>query len=186
MYSCKKCHFYTGDIYSKYCRKCRVDRADSTKYKPSRWEPIPSIDECNGMTIAYESNLMGLPKSFIPGVGPEAETAGTQRTKVNHELLAQDIGAKVDRKSEAYNAGGKDAVAKMADILKIHFPDGVKPEQYRDLCLIVRIEDKICRIASGNKKAFNESPYDDITGYGLRGAMLDREEDMEKKIGQMY
>jgi hypothetical protein len=124
----------------------------------------------------------------IPGVGPDTETItnekdGPCKPVGKHEHLARYIGENVDEKSEAYNAGGKDAVAKMEDILKIHFPNGVKPEQYRDLCLIVRIEDKICRIASGNKKAFNESPYDDITGYGLRGAMLDREEDMEKKIG---
>lgn len=99
----------------------------------------------------------------------------TQKHKGIHENLAQQIGEKVDEKSVAYNAGGKDAVAKMEDILKIHYPNGVNPEQYRDLCLIVRIEDKICRIASGNKNAFNESPYEDIVGYGLRGIMLDRD-----------
>jgi len=37
----------------------------------------------------------------------------------------------------------------------------------------VRTLDKVCRIAKGNKDAFGESPWRDIAGYGLLGAVRD-------------
>jgi hypothetical protein len=46
------------------------------------------------------------------------------------------------------------------------YPDGVKPEQYIDLLVTVRIVDKLFRIAN-KKDAFGENPWQDIAGYGL-------------------
>ena len=54
------------------------------------------------------------------------------------------------------------------EIIKILFPQGVKPENYRDLLTITRIIDKLFRIAT-RKNAFGESPYRDIAGYALLG-----------------
>jgi hypothetical protein len=53
-------------------------------------------------------------------------------------------------------------------IIKVLYPDGVKPYQYTDFLAVVRIIDKLFRIA--NRKPNNgetESPWLDVTGYGL-------------------
>ena len=90
----------------------------------------------------------------------------------SYEQAGQELGRLVDEKQAAYG----DAIGGVEDILKILYPQGIKPEQYRDLLLIVRIEDKICRIARGVKTAFGESPFKDIAGYGLLGDKHGREE----------
>jgi hypothetical protein len=46
------------------------------------------------------------------------------------------------------------------------YPDGVKPEQYVDLLVTVRIVDKLFRIAN-RKDALGENPWQDIAGYGI-------------------
>ena len=45
--------------------------------------------------------------------------------------------------------------------------------QYKDTLAVARIIDKLFRIAN-RKNAFDESPWMDIAGYGLLGAMSDR------------
>lgn len=89
-----------------------------------------------------------------------------------YEKAGQKLGRLVDNKQAAYG----DAISGVEDILKILYPQGIKPEEYRDLLLIVRIEDKICRIARGVKEAFGESPFRDIAGYGILGAEHGRDE----------
>lgn len=88
--------------------------------------------------------------------------------------IAKDIGSLVKQKQEAYG----DSFSKSEEIIKILFPQGVKPENYRDLLTITRIIDKLFRIAT-RKNAFGESPYRDIAGYALLGIASDLEE--EKK-----
>jgi len=46
------------------------------------------------------------------------------------------------------------------------YPNGVKPEQYVDLLVTVRIVDKLFRIAN-RKDALGENPWQDIAGYGI-------------------
>jgi sulfate transport system permease protein len=55
----------------------------------------------------------------------------------------------------------------------------IKLEQYDDMLCIVRIIDKLFRIATA-KDAFGESPYGDITGYGLLGLMKDRRKKLKE------
>ena len=52
------------------------------------------------------------------------------------------------------------------EVLKILYPDGIQPEQYQDVLTIVRIIDKLFRIAT-NKNAFNEDTWEDIMRYAL-------------------
>lgn len=82
-----------------------------------------------------------------------------------YEQIGQEIGRLVDEKQKAYGR----SFQKAPKILEILYPDGVKPEQYADMLTLVRIIDKQTRIASGDKKAFGESPYRDIAGYGILG-----------------
>jgi hypothetical protein len=78
--------------------------------------------------------------------------------------LAEKVGNLVEEKNKAYG----NSFAKTEEFLKILYPEGIKPDQYKDLGLIFRIFDKMMRIAS-NKSAFGENPYQDIVGYGLLG-----------------
>jgi hypothetical protein len=81
------------------------------------------------------------------------------------EMLGVEIGAKTDEKQAAYG----DSFGKSGNVLREFYPEGVRPDQFDDMLAIVRIVDKLFRIAT-NKDALGESPYRDITGYGLLGA----------------
>lgn len=78
------------------------------------------------------------------------------------DLKAAEVAALVKEKQEAYG----DSFNFSGDILQILYPDGVKPEQYRDMLAIVRVIDKLFRIAN-KKDAFGEDPWKDINGYSL-------------------
>jgi len=88
-----------------------------------------------------------------------------------YEALGKEIGSLVDRKNLAYG----DSFNRAADILAVLYPGGVKVEQYRDMLAVVRVLDKLFRLAN-NKRAFEESPWRDIAGYGILGVMSDDEE----------
>lgn len=79
-----------------------------------------------------------------------------------YEEIANKIGQLVDEKNQAYG----DAFNKSDEFLKLLYPNGVNPEQYSDMLAIVRIFDKLMRIAT-NKGAFEENPWRDIAGYGV-------------------
>ncbi len=86
--------------------------------------------------------------------------------------IATELGKLVKEKQEAYG----DSFSKSEQIIKILYPSGVRPENYRDLLTITRIIDKLFRIAT-RKNAFGESPYRDIAGYALLGLASDLEEE---------
>ncbi len=86
--------------------------------------------------------------------------------KGKYEQMGQDLGKLVDDKQAAYG----DAIAAVEKMMMVLYPNGVKPEQYRDMLIMVRTMDKQCRIAKGDKAAFDESPWMDMAGYGLLGA----------------
>jgi hypothetical protein len=81
-----------------------------------------------------------------------------------YEELGRSVGALVDTKNKAYGSAFDDA----GNFLKLLYPDGIQPEQYGDALALVRIFDKMKRIAT-DKDALGESPYRDIAGYGLLG-----------------
>jgi len=81
-----------------------------------------------------------------------------------YKSLGERVGALVDVKNKAYGSAFDDAGA----FLKILYPTGIQPHQYSDALALVRIFDKMKRIAV-DKDALGESPYQDIAGYGLLG-----------------
>jgi hypothetical protein len=84
-----------------------------------------------------------------------------------YEALGTEIGKLVDTKQEAYG----DSFNRSGDVLRSLYPQGIKPDQYDDALAIVRIVDKLFRIAThGDKDPMKESPFSDIAGYGLLGA----------------
>ena len=76
--------------------------------------------------------------------------------------IAKNLAKVLEVKNEAYG----NAFTKITEILKILYPDGIKPEQYQDLGLVIRILDKLSRIAKDNDP-LGESPFQDIAGYAI-------------------
>jgi hypothetical protein len=81
-----------------------------------------------------------------------------------YEKLGKEIGQLVDEKNKAYG----DSFNQVGKFLKILYPNGIPVESYTDALCIVRIFDKLKRIAT-NKDALGEDPYRDLVGYGLLG-----------------
>ena len=78
--------------------------------------------------------------------------------------IGTKIGTLVAKKNAAYG----DSFSRAQDILKVLYPDGIQPEQYTDMLAIIRVIDKLFRLAT-DKDAFGESPWNDIAGYALLG-----------------
>ena len=83
---------------------------------------------------------------------------------MDYEKLGHDIGSLVTEKQKAYG----DSFSKAGRVMKELYPDGISLEQIDDALVVVRILDKLFRIAT-DKDALGESPYRDISGYGLLG-----------------
>lgn len=79
--------------------------------------------------------------------------------------LGRKIGALVEEKQAAYG----DSFGKSGEVMRILYPDGIGVDQYDDALTVVRILDKLFRIAT-DRDAMGESPYRDIAGYGMLGA----------------
>ena len=91
-----------------------------------------------------------------------------QNPKVDYQKIAETVGALVNEKNAAYGNSFEQA----GEFLRLLFPNGIPPESYDDMLCIVRIFDKLKRVAT-NKDAFGESPFQDIVGYGLLGMAKD-------------
>lgn len=81
-----------------------------------------------------------------------------------YERIGQEIGQLVFEKQIAYG----DSFGNAGAMLKILYPLGIRVDQYNDALAVVRIIDKLFRIAN-EKDAFGENPYKDIAGYGILG-----------------
>ena len=76
--------------------------------------------------------------------------------------IAAEIAKLVTEKNEKYG----NSFAKTGQFMTLLYPDGIRLEQYTEVLGIVRIWDKMNRIAT-SKDAFGESPWKDICGYAL-------------------
>lgn len=84
-----------------------------------------------------------------------------------------DIGTAIGKLVAEKNAAYGDAFGKSFLVLKTLYPDGIKPEQYPDMLGVLRVVDKLFRIAN-TKDAFDENPWMDIAGYGILGVANSR------------
>lgn len=85
-----------------------------------------------------------------------------------YELLGFKKGCLVAEKQIAYG----DSFGRAGLVMKELYPNGISLDQMEDALVVVRILDKLFRIAN-RKDAFGESPYGDIQGYGLLGERKD-------------
>lgn len=86
--------------------------------------------------------------------------------KTIFEETAERIGKLVAEKNVAYGS----SFAEAHKILQILYPNGISTEQFTDALAIIRVIDKLFRIAT-KKDAFGESPWQDIAGYGILGTV---------------
>ena len=77
-----------------------------------------------------------------------------------HEAI--NLAELITKKQIAYG----DSFGQSKRIIEVLYPKGIAPEQYQDALAVIRIIDKLFRIA--NKKfVFDENPWQDIAGYAL-------------------
>lgn len=86
------------------------------------------------------------------------------------------IGLLVEEKNKAY--GNSFELA--GEVLKLMYPSGVKLDQYQDMLFIVRVIDKLFRIAT-DKDAFGENPASDVAGYSILKCGIDADKARTKE-----
>lgn len=87
------------------------------------------------------------------------------------ERIAGEVGRLVTAKQAAYG----DSFGKSGDVMRLLYPEGIRPDQLTDALAVVRVVDKLFRIAT-DRDAFGESPWRDVAGYGVLGAAKDEAE----------
>lgn len=93
-----------------------------------------------------------------------SEGSAVDPNSVNFIDIATDIAAEVTEKDKAYGS----AFDKCENYLNILYPEGIRPEQYQVMLMLVRDFDKNMRIVNA-PDAFGESPFRDKIGYALLG-----------------
>lgn len=77
---------------------------------------------------------------------------------------AQEIAELVEQKSEAYG----NSFHRVHKVLEELYPKGIQIAQYSDLLPIIRLLDKVFRIAHNmGVDPMGENPWEDIMGYAL-------------------
>lgn len=94
----------------------------------------------------------------------EFELVAVAGQRPSYGQIGEAVGRLVDEKQAAYG----NSFGQAGHILRVLYPNGISPNQYDDMLAMVRIIDKMFRIANA-KNAFGESPYQDIAGYALLG-----------------
>ena len=93
------------------------------------------------------------------------------------DAKALEVARLVVAKRKAYG----NSFAKTGEVLKVLYPRGISVEEYPDALTIVRVIDKLFRVAT-DRDAFGESPWKDIMGYALLALQShDNDNDKEKK-----
>ncbi len=78
------------------------------------------------------------------------------------EALGKAIGSVVTTKQAAYG----DSFGRSGVVMRALYPAGINPEQLADALTVVRIVDKLFRVAT-DRDALGESPFSDIAGYSI-------------------
>lgn len=91
---------------------------------------------------------------------------------MSYEESGRKLGQLVDSKQKQYG----DSAGRTGAIMKSLYSEGIPVHAYDDALLVVRVIDKLCRIAqrgADGKDLGGESPWRDVAGYGLLGEAKD-------------
>lgn len=78
------------------------------------------------------------------------------------EAIGAEIGRLVAEKNAAYGS----SFEKSGDVMRLLYPGGIPPEKLDDALTVVRVVDKLFRVAT-DRDALGESPWRDVAGYAL-------------------
>lgn len=152
----------SDSVFCVDCGETLYDRrrggAGLSEYQEKTWEMLRNA------LATVSNNYCNQPEERQQELQEQISNANL-RPPGRYEMRGRDIGANTDLKNEKYG----DAFRKIGKIIKIMYPDGVDIDRMGDFTLVVRVLDKLCRIADGDKKAFDENPWRDCVGYGLLG-----------------
>lgn len=90
----------------------------------------------------------------------------------SYKAIAESVASVVESKQSAYG----NSFGQADKVFNLLYPNGIHAEQMKDALTLVRILDKMFRIAT-QKDAYGENPYMDIAGYCLLA--VKRREDEE-------
>lgn len=92
-----------------------------------------------------------------------------------YEKIGKSIGKLVGEKQLAYG----DSFSQSNKVIEVLYPNGISKEQYKDFLTVIRVIDKLFRIA--NDKGYGgESPWNDICGYSILSVWRDLQEKKDK------
>ena len=124
---------------------------------------MPMNDEAEG-----NINLNPDEEKFV-GEEPQEKEKMTKKTKKGNpakdssfEGIAFELSSMLEDKNRQYG----DSYARMQHVLPVFFPNGVPADRLLDAIFILRIVDKLMRIAS-NQPDDMEDPVKDIAGYAI-------------------
>lgn len=127
-----------------------------------------------------------------PECWPEEHDVRVRQQRIQERLspreerylaLADTVADTVIRKQRAYG----DSFGKSGAIVRVLYPYGIPPEKLEDGLAVIRVIDKLFRIAT-DRDALGESPWADINGYCLLAMERiererDRRADVERDVG---
>jgi len=173
--TCKVCE--RPDMSLAENKTCSACRKILYSYPPEKREEAIAAarEKFYGKPKAEVRNRQSKPSEAAEETKPVAQPLSVAREirvtaaplQGKHEATGKEIGKLVDVKNAAYG----EAFAKCGDFLKLLYPGGIEPEQYADMLGLVRVFDKMMRIATA-KEALGENPWGDIAGYGILKASL--------------
>lgn len=130
---------------------------------PASWPKNRSVRVC-----LYEPNMdCGCPGyEAEPGhVAVDPAVPG----RATYHRIAAEVADLVGKKQAAYG----DSFGKSGAVMRILYPGGIRPDQMDDALVVVRILDKLFRIAT-DRDALGEDPWLDVNGYSLLAASRTR------------
>ena len=90
--------------------------------------------------------------------------------------VAREVAELVIEKQKAYG----DSFSRAGEVMKILYPDGISHSQMDEALCIIRVLDKLFRVAT-MRDAFGESPWRDIIGYALLAEVrVEREAELRR------
>lgn len=84
------------------------------------------------------------------------------KTETRYHDVARSVADLVVSKQAAYG----DSFGKSGNVMRELYPNGIRPDQLDDALTVVRVVDKLFRIAT-DRDAFGEDPWRDVLGYSL-------------------
>ena len=174
--------------------KKQVTKAKRTKKPPLTEDQIRAIAKKNGIdadtllatapSMAAGPDPVGVEESFEETLNETEEKEAAQapktviRTPMKREYPREDagstatlgdflsIGEELGQMLASKNRKYGDSYARMAHVLPMFYPDGVPGDHLLDAVFILRIIDKLMRIASAQGDD-EEDPVKDIAGYAM-------------------